>query len=96
MEPTVKSEAPSSTASNVPGAPGKGVHSYRNKIKKRKKKFLANAKGFGKTGNFGRGTKLEGDEWSYFINIMDAIRRGFDSLDDKRKKLKYRLDGKFD
>lgn len=62
-----------------------GIHSYRNKIKKRKKKFLANAKGFGKTGNFGRGTRLLGDEWSYFINIMDAIRQGFDSLDDKSK-----------
>lgn len=86
MEPTITApEGVTSTATNVPGVPGQGVHSYRNKIKKRKKKFLANAKGFGKTGNFGRGTKLEGDEWSYFINIMDAIRRGFDSLDDKRK-----------
>ncbi|KAJ6647162.1 Nucleolar protein 9 [Pseudolycoriella hygida] len=60
-----------------------GVHSYRNKMKKRKKKFIANAKGFGKSGNYGRGTRLEGDEWSYFINIMDAIRQGFESLDDK-------------
>lgn len=79
------SDAPPSGVAKIPGVPGQGVHSYRNKIKKRKKNFLANAKGFGKTGNFGRGTKLEGDEWSYFINIMDAIRRGFDSLDDKRK-----------
>lgn len=62
-----------------------GVHSYRNKMKKRKKKFMANAKGFGKTGNFGRGSRLEVDEWSYFINIMDAIKQGFDCLDDKRK-----------
>lgn len=46
---------------------------------------MANAKGFGKTGNFGRGSRLEGDEWSYFINIMDAIKQGFDCLDDKRK-----------
>lgn len=64
--------------------PGTGVHSYKNKLKKRKKKFITNAKGFGKIGNFGRGTRLEGDEFSYFINIMDAIRLGFDSLDDKR------------
>lgn len=85
METTTTLDVTTSTAANVPGVPGQGVHSYRNKIKKRKKKFLANAKGFGKTGNFGRGTKLEGDEWSYFINIMDAIRRGFDSLDDKRE-----------
>lgn len=75
---------------SIENAP-KGVHSYRNKMKKRKKKFIANAKGFGKTGNFGRGTRLEGDEWSYFINIMDAIRQGFESLDDKSKSNTVRL-----
>lgn len=69
----------------IESATGTGTQHYKNKLKKRKKKFLANAKGFGKTGNFGRGSRLEGDEWSYFINIMDAIRLGFDSLDDKRK-----------
>lgn len=73
-------ESPVDVASEKPEA---GVHSYRNKMKKRKKKFIANAKGFGKTGNFGRGTRLEGDEWSYFINIMDAIRQGFESVDEK-------------
>lgn len=71
-------------AADVPSEKAEtGVHSYRNKMKKRKKKFIANAKGFGKSGNFGRGTRLEGDEWSYFINIMDAIRSGFESLDEK-------------
>lgn len=70
---------------------GTGVHSYRNKLKKRKKKFIANAKGFGKTGNFGRGTRLEGDEWSYFINIMDAIRLGFESLDEKGNKTNRKM-----
>lgn len=63
-------------------APGK--NSYRNKLKKRKKKFIANVKGFGKRGNFGRGTHLEGDEFTYFVNIMDVIKKGFDSMDDKR------------
>lgn len=62
-----------------------GKNSYRNKLKKRKKKFLANVKGFGKTGNFGRGTHLESDEWNYYINILDAMKRGFDSLEDKSK-----------
>lgn len=71
-----------------------GVHSYRNKMKKRKKKFIANAKGFGKSGNFGRGTRLEGDEWSYFINIMDAIRQGFECLDEKGEFLETN-DGNF-
>lgn len=63
-------------------APGK--NSYRNKLKKRKKKFIANVKGFGKRGNFGRGTHLEGDEFTYFVNIMDVIKKGFESMDDKR------------
>lgn len=63
-------------------------NSYRNKLKKRKKKFLANVKGFGKQGNFGRGTHLESDEWNYFINILDSIKAGFDSLDDKGKRFK--------
>lgn len=64
---------------------GGGKHSFRNKLKKRKKKFLANVKGFGKQGNFGRGTHLESDEWNYYINILDAMKRGFDSLEEKSK-----------
>lgn len=64
---------------------GDGKHSFRNKLKKRKKKFLANVKGFGKQGNFGRGTHLESDEWNYYINILDAMKRGFESLEDKSK-----------
>lgn len=64
---------------------GSGKNSYRNKMRKKKKKFLANVKGFGKQGNFGRGTHLEQDEWNYYINILDAIKKGFDSLEDKSK-----------
>lgn len=67
-------------------AEGAGKNSYRNKLKKRKKKFIANVKGFGKQGNFGRGTHLEGDEWNYFINILDVIKKGFDTLEDKSKQ----------
>lgn len=67
------------------GGGGDGKHSHRNKLKKRKKKFLANVKGFGKQGNFGRGTHLESDEWNYYINILDAMKRGFESLEDKSK-----------
>lgn len=76
-----ENEGWSATAEQAP----EGKNSYRNKLKKRKKKFIANVKGFGKQGNFGRGTHLEGDEWNYFINIMDAIKKGFDSLEDKRE-----------
>lgn len=69
---------------------GGGKNAHRNKLKKRKKKFLANVKGFGKQGNFGRGTHLEGDEWNYYINILDAMKKGFDSLEEK-SKLKQNL-----
>lgn len=72
-------------AEAIGGDGGAGKHSFRNKLKKRKKKFLANVKGFGKQGNFGRGTHLESDEWNYYINILDAMKRGFESLDDKSK-----------
>lgn len=68
---------------------GSGTNSYRNKIRKKKKKFLANVKGFGKQGNFGRGTHLESDEWNYYINILDVIKKGFDSLEDKSEYLYF-------
>lgn len=71
------------TENTIMEEPTMGKNYYSNKIKKRKKKFIANAKGFGKMGNFGRGSRLEGDEWSYYINIMDVIRKGHDSLEDK-------------
>lgn len=67
------------------GGDSAGKNSYQNKLKKRKKKFLANVKGFGKQGSFGRGTHLESDEWNYYVNILDAMRRGFESLEDKSK-----------
>lgn len=60
-----------------------GIHSYRNKIKKQKKKFKANAKLSGREGKASEGTRLEGDEFNYFLNIKDAINQGFDSVDDK-------------
>lgn len=65
------------------GQPSDGKNSIRNKMRKKKKKFLANVKGFGKQGNFGRGTHLESDEWNYYINILDVMKKGFDSLEDK-------------
>lgn len=68
-------------------------NSFRNKLKKKKKKFLANVKGFGKQGNFGRGTHLESDEWNYFINIMDAIKAGFESLEEKSMCVRKRSNG---
>lgn len=78
------------SVSHEPEAVGK--NSYRNKLKKRKRKFIANVKGFGKRGNFGRGTHLETDEWSYYINIMDAIKAGFESIEDKREYYIYLYD----
>lgn len=77
----------------VAAAPKPGSQAYRNRAKKLKKKtkFIANARGFGKTGSTGRGYRLEGDEWTYFMGIMEVIRRGFDELDDKRELIVYTI-----
>lgn len=83
MSADPSTQAPAASAAVAAVKPGS--QAYRNKLKKRKKKFLANARGFGKTGSTGRGYRLEGDEWTYFMSIMEAIRRGFDELDDKCK-----------
>lgn len=60
--------------------------SVDNKFKRnrhRKKKFIANAKGFGRKGNYGHGTQLEQEEWNYFINILEAAQQEFESIDEK-------------
>lgn len=63
------------------------IRSKREQRKRKKKKFLQNSRGFGKKGIFGRGTVLEEDQGSYFINISDVIRTGFENLDEKCKFL---------
>ncbi|XP_055390345.1 nucleolar protein 9 [Condylostylus longicornis] len=57
----------------------------RNKFRKNNKnnKFLRNAKGFGKRGSCGRGTNIPDDVYQYLINILDAMKNGFESLEEK-------------
>lgn len=62
---------------------GKNHYKNRQKRKKKNSRFLRNAKGFAKQGIFGRGTKIEDDHYNYFINILDAMKNGFEDVDEK-------------
>lgn len=44
---------------------------------------MRNAKGFAKQGIFGRGTHIDDDQFSYFINILDAMKAGFEDVEDR-------------
>lgn len=46
---------------------------------------MRNAKGFAKQGIFGRGTHIDDDQFSYFINILDAMKAGFEDVEDRGK-----------
>ncbi|XP_062560847.1 nucleolar protein 9 [Armigeres subalbatus] len=53
-----------------------GANHLKNRNKKRKsaqKRFLQNAKGFGRKNSFGRGAELEQDEYNYFVEILEAL-----------------------
>ncbi|XP_067633583.1 nucleolar protein 9 [Eurosta solidaginis] len=57
---------------------------YKKRPKKKKKnKFLSNAKGFAKQGIYGRGTRIDDDQYNYFINILDAMKNGFEDAEEK-------------
>lgn len=54
----------------------RGANHLKNRSKKRKsanKRFLQNAKGFGRKNSFGRGAELEQDEYNYFVQILEAL-----------------------
>lgn len=55
----------------------------KNKLKKKKSRFLRNAKGFAKQGIYGRGTHIEDDQYNYFINILDTMKKGFEDVEEK-------------
>ncbi|KAH8300282.1 hypothetical protein KR044_012459 [Drosophila immigrans] len=55
----------------------------RKRPKKKGSRFMRNAKGFAKQGIFGRGTHIDDDEFSYFINILDAMKAGFEDVEDR-------------
>lgn len=57
-------------------ATDRGANHAKNRNKKRKsaqKRFLQNAKGFGRKNSFGRGAELEQDEYNYFVEILEAL-----------------------
>lgn len=53
----------------------------RSKRNKRNK-FLRNAKGFGKKGIFGRGSHLDDDQYTYFLNILDSMHTDHGDVED--------------
>jgi len=55
----------------------------RKRPKKKGSRFMRNAKGFAKQGIFGRGTHIDDDQFSYFINILDAMKAGFEDVEDR-------------
>ncbi|EDW09988.1 uncharacterized protein LOC6580195 [Drosophila mojavensis] len=55
----------------------------RKKPKKKGSRFLQNAKGFAKQGIFGRGTHIDDEQFSYFINILDAMKAGLSDVEER-------------
>lgn len=56
----------------------------RNVSRKRKKKgFLANARGFGKKGKFGHGSQLDQDQYDYFVRVLELVSKGFDDPQER-------------
>nr|XP_029721278.1 nucleolar protein 9-like [Aedes albopictus] len=67
-------------------ATDRGANHHRNRNKKRKsaqKRFLQNAKGFGRKNSFGRGAELEQDEYNYFVEILEALGNVGDDSEER-------------
>lgn len=61
----------------------------RKRPKKKGNRFLQNAKGFAKQGIYGRGTHIDDEQYSYFINILDAMKAGFEDTEERGKYVFY-------
>jgi len=58
----------------------------KSNTKRRRNKFLSNAKKFGQKGNFGKGFEVEVETFQYFLRVMDLFQKNaFDSEEDKGK-----------
>ncbi|KAH8418365.1 hypothetical protein KR222_004049 [Zaprionus bogoriensis] len=55
----------------------------RKRPKKKGNRFMRNAKGFAKQGIFGRGTHIDDEQFSYFINILDAMKAGLEDVEER-------------
>ncbi|XP_017049842.1 LOW QUALITY PROTEIN: nucleolar protein 9 [Drosophila ficusphila] len=58
-------------------------NSKRKRPKKKGNRFMRNAKGFAKQGIFGRGTHIDDEQFNYFINILDAMKVGFEDVEER-------------
>lgn len=50
---------------------------------KKKKTLLSNARKYGKKECWGRGTKITEDMYHYFVGILEAMKKGVDTDEDK-------------
>ncbi|XP_052871689.1 nucleolar protein 9 [Anopheles cruzii] len=57
-----------------------GSQHYKNRAKKRKRnRFLQNAKSFGRKGNFGRGAELDKQQYTYLVGILETMTKQEDA-----------------
>lgn len=57
----------------------------KKKGRKKRKNFLSNAKKYAKKGQMGRGTKMTEELYQYFVGILDAMKKGIEDEDERRK-----------
>uniref|UniRef100_A0A1A9WR41 Nucleolar protein 9 n=1 Tax=Glossina brevipalpis TaxID=37001 RepID=A0A1A9WR41_9MUSC len=55
----------------------------KQRRKNKKSRFHKNAQGFGKKGIYGRGTKIDEEQFFYFFNILDTMKGGFENVEEK-------------
>lgn len=52
--------------------------------RKRKKNFLMNARKYAKKGQMGRGTQISEELYQYFVGILESMKRGIESEEERR------------
>ncbi|KAL9875450.1 LOW QUALITY PROTEIN: uncharacterized protein ACN427_013574 [Glossina fuscipes fuscipes] len=62
---------------------GKKSFPTRQKCWNKNIRFRSNSHGLAKKGIFGRKTQIDEEQFSYFGNILDAIKNGFESIEDE-------------
>lgn len=62
----------------------------KRKWRKKRKNFLSNAKKYAKKGQMGRGTKMSEELYQYFVGILEAIKKGIEDEEERRKLLFFK------
>lgn len=57
----------------------------KRKWRKKRKNFLSNAKKYAKKGQLGRGTKMPEELYQYLVGILEAIKKGIEDEEERRK-----------